>query len=253
MQIVIAISLVIFATLFISLVLSFLKSVKVAANPIMCKVAAAGDIKRNTPSSKSLIMDVSASSDIRKEFNASLKQYDHYVVSGYSMLLASIHTNDIVFVNPDEMLDENTNCPCVVVLKRDEKALQRAALENDNAKYKLRRAWAVCNITDDTEKVLDSILESDKFFELKNKNGEHFLTNAEMKKDFNEYRKKRYIADYPSCNDASSPYHKVVISTTLHANPSTQHHETFNKVTFSIHPLILVQGVVEKSYRTIEE
>lgn len=228
----------------------FWKKVSVASHPFFVDIVAAGDVKKDTPQTRPLILDLDGS-----EQNAKLKtilesdNYIRFLVNGYSMLLANIHTNDIVLVDPAKKLKDDCQCPCVVVLKRDEKALQRARKEKDYAEYKLRRAWIICSITDNIDSKLEEILSSQDFLSLKDKHGEHFMTNAEMIEDFKEYRMQKYVNDYPNCNDVTSSFHRVVISTTLHANPNTQHSATYNKVTFSIHPLVLVQGIVEKTLR----
>jgi hypothetical protein len=248
---IICIGLLVFFVLFSYQGVMFWQKISVASHPLFVNIVAAGDVKRGTPQRRPLILDLDNS-----EQNAELKsilegeKYSRYLVSGYSMLLANIHTNDIVLVDPTIELKDDSQCPCVVVLKRDEKALQRAKEENDFAEYKLRRAWIICSITDNIDSKLEKILSSPDFLSLKDKHGAHFLTNAEMIEDFKKYRMQKYDNDYPNCNDVTSPYHKVVISTTLHANPNTQHSATYNKVTFSIHPLILVQGIVEKTLRT---
>lgn len=252
MQIVLVIGIMLFLLLFSYLVYSFVSSIKMAADPRLCYVAAAGDVKRDTPLSRSLVIDYQCSKqkdEIRLLLND--KKYDSLVVSGYSMLLADIRSNNIVLVNKDNKLTRETKFPCVVALERDKKALQRAAEENDFARYKLRRAWKICSILEcQDSSYLDSILSCEKFKELNSDHMEFFMTHNEMKKDFMEYRMNKYKNDYPNCEDASSPYHQVVISTTLHANPLTRHPETYNKVTFSIHPLVLVKGIVEKAITT---
>ena len=246
-----------FGILFILQSARFWKNVTVASHFSMVDIAAAGDIKKNTPMNRPLILDLSPKDDAMSKLQATLQdeRYVRYIVSGYSMLLANIHTNDVVLADAQDKLTKDSKFPCVVVLKRDAKALSRAAEEKDFAKFKLRRAWTVCTIKDvqeNGEKILDAILSMNEFAGLKESHGENFMTNYEMKKDFYEYRMKNYKEDYPQCEDPSSPYFQIVISTTLHANPATHHPETFNKVTFSIHPLILVQGIVKKSFRTEE-
>lgn len=237
--------------LFIWQAVRFWNKVSVAALSDIMTVVAAGDIKRNTPMNRPVVVDLGEKNKTER-FRSTLQdeRYERYIVSGFSMLLANIHTNDIVLANAKVKLSERSKFPCIVVLKRDEKALLRAAKENDYAKFKLRRAWAVCNITANCQHVLNTIFACDEFIKLQNQFAENFLTNEEMKRDFVEYRMAKYKTDFPQCDNASSPYNKIVISTTLHANPATLHPETYNKVTFSIHPLILVQGIVEKSYRT---
>ena len=246
-----------FGILFILQSVKFWKSVTVASHFSMVDIAAAGDIKKNTPMNRPLILDLDPKDDTMSKFQATLqdKRYVRYIVSGYSMLLANIHTNDIVLADAQTKLTKDSKFPCVVVLKRDEKALSRAAEEKDFAKFKLRRAWTVCTIKDvkdNGEKILDAILSMNEYTSLKESNGEKFMTHNEIKKDFYEYRMKKYKEDYPQCEAPSSSYFQIVISTTFHANPATRHPETFNKVTFSIHPLILVQGIVKKSFRTEE-
>lgn len=251
MIITIVLGLIAFVILFTMQSVMFWRKVRAASQPMLLSVAVAGDIKKGTPQVRPIIMDLDNS-----EENNQLKKilddekYNHYLVSGYSMLLAKIHTNDIVLVDPAQKLISSEQCPCVVVLKRDEKAVLRARQENDNAEYKLRRAWIICSITDNIEDKLKEIMSSELFLSLKEEHGDKFLSNEEMIADFKDYRMKKYKSDYPTCHNASSPYHKVLISTTLHANPNTQHPATYNKVTFSIHPLVLVQGIVQKSLRT---
>ena len=251
MDIIIVIGIVVFLLLFFLQGRMFLYNLKVVGDSVVVDVVTAGDFKRDTPEKIPVIIDLD-DSEKNDKMRQTLKnkEYEPFLVSGYSMLLANIQSNNFVLIKKGNKLTPETQLPCVVVLERDVKSLKRAEEENDFAKYKLRRAWLVCSIADCQENGLDSILSSEEFKKLFEDNKRYFMSHQEMKDDFLEYRMKKYIEDYPYCKDVSSPYHQVVVSTTWHSNPSTQHTETYNKVTFSIHPLVLVKGIVAKTIAT---
>lgn len=249
--IIIIVGIVVFLLLFFLQGRMFLYNLKVVGDSVVVDVVTAGDFKRDTPQKIPVIIDLD-DSEKNDKMHQTLKstEYEPFFVSGYSMLLANIRSNNIVLIKKDNKLTPETPLPCVVVLERDVKSLKRAEEENDFAKYKLRRAWLVCGIANCQEEVLDSILLSNEFRNLFEEHKRYFMSHQRMKDDFFRYRMKKYMEDYPDCQDESSPYHQVVVSTTWHSNPSTQHTETYNKVTFSIHPLVLVKGIVEKTLAT---
>ncbi|MDE6338362.1 MAG: hypothetical protein K2K97_01070 [Muribaculaceae bacterium] len=97
-----------------------------------------------------------------------------FMVEGDSMQYADIHNGDIVLTEKPEL--NNGNLPKVVVIKD--------VNSDSNESFKLRRAWKV--ITDDIDiltfrTMIDCVVDSEKFKEVKNLVGEKCPTDTELK------------------------------------------------------------------------
>ena len=211
----------------------------VMKNAIVLENACAGSQKVNTPKDVELI-------NLRKdEFHTSsgkVLRYDDYkcfIVSGNSMLLGGIIDGDLIFTKPVDNVS-NLQFPSILVLKREEKALDRAARVNDYAQNKVRRSWAICDLSkDDVETIVRNCIGYEEFLQLKSTYPDKFPNDEFMIEDFKE-RLKCYKTDYPSCCDDSDVGCMAIISTTLDT-PS-------QKVHFSIHPARSIEGEVFYSF-----
>lgn len=153
-------------------------------------------------------------------------EYDQYIVVGNSMKYCGILNDDLVFVKKGFKLDDLTKFPSILVFSwKDAKP--------NHPKYKLRRAWKVCNIDDDLKKILEEITEPRNFKSIRDI--ECFDSVSVMKKDFFD----RCIAEYKK-REGESGCKDIVISTTFHVDN--------NKVRFSIHPVTAIMGIVEESF-----
>ena len=158
-------------------------------------------------------------------------QYDPFVVSGNSMSLCGIYDKDLLLVAKGFESSQLTDLPKIAVIKR------RNA-KPDEIQYKVRRAWKTCLITNDLQAVIREVLASAAFKKLQAV--EECPDKDVLITDFFETRLKSYKAYYPDCDREQSDFHRIVISTTLHAD--------INEVRFSIHPLKDVKGIVAYSF-----
>lgn len=156
------------------------------------------------------------------------ESFDKYVVVGESMKLCGIHDKDLLFVDKNYK-DSLSSLPKVLVMEISK------AKENE-VKYKVRRAWRVCNINDNLDNLIKEIQNNPKFAALKE--SEHYSNDELMIKDFHEELEK-YREEFLT-NGESKDYSEIVISTTIRDD----------KIHFSIHPLQLVVGVVRHSFDT---
>lgn len=158
-------------------------------------------------------------------------QYEPFVVSGNSMSLCGIYDKDLLLVAKGFESSQLTDLPKIAVIKR------RNA-KPDEIQYKVRRAWKTCLITNDLQAVIREVLASAAFKKLQAV--EECPDKDVLITDFFETRLKSYKAYYPDCDREQSDFHRIVISTTLHAD--------INEVRFSIHPLKDVKGIVAYSF-----
>lgn len=206
-------------------------------------VACAGSSVANTPRSVKI---QSLGKQTFPDQEKKLLNPDHYrlfIVRGLSMLLCNIRDNDILFTLPVEQLDKiSFDRPSVLVLKRDKHAQMEAVSKNDQAKYKVRRTWAVVRIgEDDLEERVKQIMKSEGFRKLKNEHPESFQSDEEMLEDFKTERITKYMNQYPHSNSKADDNHVAIISTTLRTSKN-------NKVFFSIHPARIIIGEVIYSF-----
>lgn len=233
--IIIAVLAVLTLTIIITLYVIMIKARKdayIKRNVSYYDVAYAGDVKNGVKEKKSsLSYDNTHFFDIDgRRINKT--NYCAFMVSGNSMKICGIHDSDLVFVkklfNPTIL---EHDLPKVLVIKR-------RVVKTGEAKYKLRRAWLKCAITANFDNLFKSLVKKTSFKELLNSpECEGF---EKMKEDFLRVRLPEYKKQYRDCDEESSPYHEIIISTTLQTNTKEVH--------FSIHPVINVVGVASYSF-----
>lgn len=158
--------------------------------------------------------------------------YDHYIVDGDSMQYCGIHDKDLLFVKKGFALSDLKPFPTILVLSKRDSCI-------DKPKYKVRRAWACCNIKeDDLKRILASIMEPQNFKSIRDI--EYYDGDQALIDDFFNVRLKRYYEKYINTGDVQKRNEEIVISTTFHTDEK--------KVRFSIHPVSLIMGVVEESF-----
>lgn len=157
-----------------------------------------------------------------------------FVVDGNSMQFCGIHDKDLIFVPKGFTLSKIKQLPALFVLHRD-------AIGNQ-PQYKLRRGWKICMIDDDLEKIINTILKSQQFKDLREEAKAHNSYDSDelLKKDFFEYRLERYKGEYINCDFPKENNRQVLISTTFHTDENT--------IRFSIHPVASIVGIVEEAF-----
>lgn len=176
--------------------------------------------------------------EFRSKTGKILNPQDFYkfVVVGNSMQFCGIHDKDLVFVPKGFTLSKIQQLPMLFVLYRD-------AIGNQ-PQYKLRRGWKICMIDDDLEKIINGILTSKQFEDLRNeaKANNSYDSDELLKKDFFNYRLKRYMGEYINCDFPKESSRQILISTTFHTDE--------NIIRFSIHPVSSIIGIVEEAFAT---
>lgn len=157
--------------------------------------------------------------------------YDQYVVDGESMKYCGIHSGDLLFVRKGFKINDLKPFPTILVLRKRNSDL-------DKPKYKVRRAWAYCNIDDDLKSILEAIMDPQNFKSVRDI--EHYDSDRALIEDFFKTRLERYRENYINIADPCDKDKEVVISTTYHTDEQ--------KVRFSIHPISTIMGVVEESF-----
>ena len=159
--------------------------------------------------------------------------YDLYRVAGECMQYVNIHPNDLLFATKGfDMEKYNGKLPIVLILKRSVTA------SGVQPFYKLRRAWKSCSYRDNLGDILNSIIQSTEFQEVRRRStydGDKALID-----DFFNTRVKKYEDDYINCEFPNTNDEKIIISTTFH--PDIQ------SVRFSIHPISNVVGKVVAAF-----
>ena len=215
-------------------------------NAVSFSVACAGSPNEGNRETKEVIYFNKQSLKTADGETIDISQFDSYIVSGNSMLLAGIRDKDIVLTQP---LSADTGFPKILVLERDQFAREDAVKKNDYARYKVRRTWRICTMGDDIEHILDEIIHSRQFETLRVSFPDNFLNDIIMKQDFRR-RLDTYKYNYPDCESENSENYHVILSTTLHTRHDS---DLYNKVTFSIHPIRLVQGEVKHKFHLKKE
>lgn len=159
-------------------------------------------------------------------------QYDQYVVSGNSMQYCGIFDKDLIFTRKGFKISDLRPFPSVIVLgKRN--------ITDNSPKYKIRRAWAYCDIVDDDiDEILKDILDPQNFKSVRDI--DYYDGDNALLENFHKEKLPRYKKKYIDNNNANANDRKVVISTTFHTNEK--------KVRFSIHPASSIMGIVEESF-----
>lgn len=179
-----------------------------------------------------------------------LKKYDGYLVKGNSMELANIKEGDILLSAHDFTFEDNIPLPNIFVLEREH-------LHEKEAKYKLRRVWAVAYLSEvDPKDVIRGIMTHPEFIKLK-QNKNVCVDDQQMEDEFLEDRLPIYKKEHPNWNTKGHNEERVAISTTLRkeTNNGQLHTEAGKHISFSIHPASLVVGQVVYAYppRTIQD
>jgi hypothetical protein len=244
MTILLIISLISFAIIFVAQFID-LKRFKLARkNPIRFTVACAGSPNWGNRESRDVIFLDKNSLQTVDGHRIDISQYVSFIVSGNSMLLSGIKDGDLLLTKPITLQSANISFPRILVLERDKAAREDAIRKNDYALYKVRRTWCVCKASDDLENKLDDIIKSESFETLRRSFPGNFLDTNEMKQDFGK-RLATFKCHYEDCENENSENNVILISTTLHTRMDSGY---YNKVTFSIHPLRLVKGEVKHRF-----
>ena len=140
----------------------------------------------------------------------------------------------VVVVPKGFSLSKIKQLPTLFVLYRD-------AIGNQ-PQYKLRRGWKICMIDDDLKKIINDILTSKQFEDLRDeaKANNSYDSDELLEKDFFEYRLERYMGEYINCDFPKESNRQVLISTTFHTDE--------NIIRFSIHPVSSIVGIVEEAF-----
>lgn len=208
----------------------------------LLNVACAGSVRPNAPDKKQVVnlqWDKLAPEDVPSNVK---KNVEYFITAGRSMLLGGIENNDLVIVDLIKKSMELT-LPAIVVLKRDENAIAKALMVGDHAEYKIRRSWTKCNLGQSDEEILEmvqNIIQSDKFKELRSKDEEKFPAESDLINDFKE-RLYCYRMEHTSCNNKNNDNYFALLSTTLDT--------TQEKVHFSIHSYKMLVGKVRSAYK----
>lgn len=159
--------------------------------------------------------------------------YDLYKVAGECMQYVNIHPNDLLFATKGFDVENYKGAlPTVVILKKG------TTVGGEPPFYKLRRLWKLCNFKDDLKEILNSIIQSPEFQEVRrrpNYDGDKALID-----DFFNTRLGRYENDYIKCAYPNVNDEKIIISTTFHTD--------IQRVRFSIHPISNVVGKVVAAF-----
>lgn len=195
----------------------------------------AGSDKGCSPVSREIIISTPTAIQFKDSKGNVLNpsDYDLYRVAGECMQYVNIHPNDLLFATKGfDVENYKGKFPIVLILKRSIPASGVPPF------YKLRRAWKVCNYRDNLKDILNSIIQSPEFQEVRRRptyDGDKALID-----DFFDTRVKKYEADYINCEFPNTNDEKIIISTTFHAD--------IQSVRFSIHPISNVVGKVEAAF-----
>ena len=160
-----------------------------------------------------------------------LSKFNCYVVHGSSMKYAGINDNDLILVSKKFTLETLDTFPKILVLKYRE-PIKSMPL------YKVRRAWYKGTIEDNFEEVAKKIMMMDKFQKLTQQEG--FKDKEWMIEDLLKERLSDYKSTYFKDNMCPNGFKQIVISTTFDTEKRVIH--------FSIHPVVLIVGIVKESY-----
>lgn len=155
-------------------------------------------------------------------------KYLAYVVEGNSMQYCNIHTNDIVFVPKESTIGNLKKFPSVIVLHNQRN-------ERSGCRYKLRRAWCVCdgNLSDeDLNTRVSNVMKTGEYLILKENASEHYDSDEAMLAGFKE--KLKAFREQPIGNIHNG---KIIISSTFNVKSG--------KIHFSIHSGYEFVGVVK--------
>lgn len=200
-------------------------------------VACAGSYERGVPATTTAFSDVNNDFYDYKGMRIPVDDFYRFIVHGNSMSLCGISYGDLIMVGKKFEADTlSDKMPKIVVVKR------RNVTEGE-AGYKVRRTWLSTTVEAMlNENVFSSVLSLPGFTELVNSPQSPGL--KALIEDFNDTRLTRYLQDYPGAGSPESPYHKVILSTTLDTATGRIH--------FSVHPLCNVVGTVAHIFSVTE-
>lgn len=158
--------------------------------------------------------------------------YRQFVVTGHSMSLCGIFDKNLLFVSKKFSTNDLIDFPKILVIRRRD-------AHPKEIKFKVRRTWKKCAITDDLSIILEQIIESTNF-----KNvlaADECPTKKALIEDFFDIRLNRYKENFPDAENENSEFHDIIISTTWHTDDE-------KGVRFSIHPIKDIVGIVEYSF-----
>lgn len=169
---------------------------------------------------------------IRKDKSISeeeINSLNRFIVKGNSMQYAQINSDDIIYVKSIDLDTLRRELPKVTLLEFIPNA-------EGKAYNKIRRTWSIidtCISTEDFENTLVSVLNSNKFAELRRQMGEKCPADNQLK----AMAKQRLLK-----------YRKSLSDNTPHQNPKLLLSTTFrtekNQLEFSIHPASSFKGVI---------
>lgn len=204
-------------------------------------VACAGSEKPDTPKEYKI---TNLQRNRFKKTDGSVLNMDDYrifITIGESMLLGGIRNQDILFVkeyNPQERLE----FPTILVLQREQAALERAAQFNDKAEKKIRRSWRVCSLDYSNEEIqgmVQEIIDSQQFQNIRSLDETKFPSNNWLLSDFSN-RLERYRREHQDCELRDNENHKALISTTFDTMQRRVH--------FSMHSCRTIVGEVKYAF-----
>ncbi|MDE7421011.1 MAG: hypothetical protein K2N35_12470 [Muribaculaceae bacterium] len=155
-----------------------------------------------------------------------LSSLARFIVKGNSMQYANINSDDLVYVRETDVDSIRKDLPKITLLSFTPKS-------PGMADRKIRRTWSIIksDVCDrDFDEILNSILNTPEFFELRNRIGDKCPSNDMLKKiaidSLDRYRQKH----------SSDTIEDLLLSTTFRSEQ--------NRIEFSIHPASALQGVV---------
>lgn len=169
------------------------------------------------------------------------REYRQFITIGESMLLGGIRNHDILFVK-ESATNEIPTLPAIMVLRREQAAMERAAQFNDNAEMKIRRSWRVCTLNNSNEIILrmvEEIIRNEQFQRIRSLDTTKFPDNEWLLADFSS-RLVRYREEHQDCEKENNVNHKALISTTYDTMQRRVH--------FSIHSCQTIIGEVKYAY-----
>jgi hypothetical protein len=214
---------------------------RVIKNSPVFQVACAGSEKPDTP--KEYKVTNLQWDNFKNENGVVLdaKDYLKFITIGESMLLGGIRSEDIIFVK--KVVDnELPTLPAILVLRREQAAMEKAARFNDQAETKIRRSWRVCSLDSSNDTILGmvrDIIFSQKFQEIRRIDETKFPETDWLLADFAS-RLERYRREHEGCEQDDNDNHCALISTTLDTMQGRVH--------FSIHSCRTIIGEVKYAF-----
>lgn len=169
------------------------------------------------------------------------REYRPFITMGESMLLGGIRNQDILFVK-ETGAHKIPALPAILVLQREQMALERAAQFNDKAEMKIRRSWKVCSLDLENETILEmvqEIIKCSQFQRIRSLDETKFPDAKWLLADF-VTRLDRYRKEHLGCEQNDNANHNALISTTFDTMQGRVH--------FSIHSCQTIIGEVKYAF-----